>query len=298
MDVVDVTPAVDAALIEKAVYFIRERQRIIERKAAGEPRPWSLDPLLNEYRFTSPNVQDDRVSTTIFNCVTKRYADHPQLIVALTVCRFTNDPEVIKAVCHCLAPLDDEQLLAIMRDRAARKLSLERRSYIIPGGVAGELKAANLTRKLFVPLAKAIEQVRPRPGDTCEAVFERLRKFEYLGAGFLAAQIVRDLKQVSPLREASDWMTFVQSGPGSQRGLNRMLGWTRKADIDYRRPEAEWRELFELITAMITLRIAVDGIVLDNQSLQNCWCEIDKYLRYLSGDLRGARLYRPAEPQS
>jgi hypothetical protein len=68
------------------------------------------------------------------------------------------------------------------------------------------------------------ERIRPKPGDTCEAVFERLRAFPYLGSGFITAQIVRDLKQVEPLRSASDWMTFVRSGPGSQRGVNRVCG--------------------------------------------------------------------------
>ena len=61
---------------------------------------------------------------------------------------------------------------------------------MIPGGAKGEIKAINLTRELFVPLAAAVESVRPRPGDTVAAVFERLRHFAFLRAGFLAAQVV------------------------------------------------------------------------------------------------------------
>jgi hypothetical protein len=102
---------------------------------------------------------------------------------------------------------------------------------------------------------------------------------------------VRDLKQTGPLRGASDWTLFVQSGPGSQRCANRLLGWTKKADIDYKRPESEWRELFQEIVDIAKPRVAEDGIVLDNQSWQSVLCEVDKFCRYRSGDLRGARLY-------
>jgi hypothetical protein len=282
---------VDAPLIDQLVYWVRERQRIHERRAAGEAGPWTTDELLRKYRFTSANVQDDLVSRVIFDRVTKPYADHPHLIVGLTVARFTNSPQVIEAVSDCLVPFNAERFVAIMSERAARGESLERRAYMIPGGVKGEIKAINLTRKLFTPLAAAVERVRPRPGDTCETVFERLRRFEFLKTGFITAQIVRDLKQVAPLRQASDFMSFVWSGPGSQRAANRMLGWAKK-DIEYRRPESEWRELFNQIVDIARPRVAVDGIVLDNQSWQSCFCETDKYLRYRSGDLRGARLYQ------
>ena len=77
-------------------------------------------------------------------------------------------------------------------------------------------------------------------------MFKRLGAFPYL-SGFLGAQIIRDLKQVEPLRSASDWMTFVRSGPGSQRGVNRVCGATTAAEIKRERPEAEWRKLFEEI---------------------------------------------------
>jgi hypothetical protein len=283
---------IDVPLIDQLIYLVRERERIRKRRAAGKPPPWSDDELFRRYRFTNPNVQDDAVSRVIFNRITQPYADHPGLIVGLTVCRFTNAPEVIEAVCDSLVPFDAKRFLAIMTERAARGESLERRAYVIPGGVKGEIKAINLTRALFVPLAAAVESIRPRPGDTVAAVFERLRRFKYLDAGFIGAQIVRDLKQVTPLRNASDWMSFVRSGPGSQRCANRLLGMTKKADIEWRRPESDWRELFNQIVDIAAPRVAKDGIVLDRQSWQSCLCECDKYLRFQSGDLRGARLYQ------
>ena len=263
------------------------------RRAAGDAPPWSKDEILATYRFCNINVQDDSGSRAIFDTFTKPYADHPGLIVALTVCRFTNEPEVFKAVRDCLVPFDAERFVAIMADRKARGLSLSRRAYIIPGGVKGEQKAISLTKDLFLPLAKAVESVRPKPGDTCEQVFEHLSQFPYLSEGFFAAQIIRDLKQVEPLRSAPDWHTFVRSGPGSQRGVNRILGATDEAAIERERPEAEWHSLFCKIVELAAPRVAEHGIKLDFQSWQNVLCETDKFLRFRSGDLDGARLYAP-----
>ena len=276
--------------LDSLIYWVVEREAMRRRREAGEAPPFSTDEILATYRFCNANVQDDRVSRAIFDTFTKPHAYHPGLIVALTVCRFTNEPEVFEAVRDCLVPFNAERFVAIMTDRAAvRGARLERRAYVIPGGVPGELKAKSLTHDLFIPLANAVESIRPKPGDTCEQVFERLRQFSYLNKGFITAQIVRDLKQVEPLRSATDWNTFVRSGPGSQRGVNRILG----AAIDRERPEAEWRSLFQKIVELAAPRVAEHGIKLDAQSWQNVLCETDKFLRYRSGDFGGVRRYEP-----
>ena len=279
--------------LDMFVGFGLERERIRKLKESGAPPPWTDDPILAKYRFCNVNVQDDRGSRAIFELVTKPYADHPGLIVALTVCRFINSPEIFEAVRDCLVPFDPERFVAIMADRKARGLPLAGPAYMIPGGVKGELKAHSLTKDLFIPLAAAVESVRPKPGDTCEQVFERLRQFQYLGDGFLTAQIVRDLKQDEPLRSAPDSNTFVRSGPGSQRGLNRVCGATDMAAIERERPEAEWQSLFWKMFALVEPRFAEHGITLDAQSWQNVLCEFDKYCRFRSGDLRKPRHYVP-----
>ena len=279
--------------LDSMIYFAVEREAMRRRREAGEAPPWSKDEILATYRFCNVNVQDDAGSRAIFDTFTKPYADHPGLLVALVVCRFTNEPAVFEAVRDCLVPFDAERFMAVMADRKARGLPVSRRAYTIPGGVAGEEKAISLTKDLFLPLAKEVEFVRPKPGDTCEQVSERLRRFPYIGSGFFNAQIIRDLKQVAPLRSAPDWHTFVRSGPGSQRGVNRVLG-AQGAAIYRERPEAEWHSQFCKIVELAAPRLTEHGITVDDfQSWQNLLCETDKFLRFRSGDLDGARLYAP-----
>jgi 5-hmdU DNA kinase-like protein len=194
--------------IDPLVYWITERKGIDRRRAAGEPQSsWTNDPLLANYRFTNINVQDDRGSGAIYETITLPYAEQPNLIVALAACRFSNEPEVFEVIADCFFPsFDPERYVARMAERRAQGLSLERRAYRIPAPkIEGELKAAYHTRELFIPLARRVEEIRPKPGDTVNAVFQRLRGFTFLGKGFLGAQIIRDLKQIAPLRDASDW---------------------------------------------------------------------------------------------
>ena len=133
--------------LDLLLYWIAEREHVRTRREAGAPPPWSTDPLLATYRFCNANVQDDRVSRAIFDTFTRPYANHPGLVVALAVCRFTNAPEVFEAVRDCLVPFDPQRFVAIMEDRAARRLPLERRAYVIPGGRPGELKAKSLNSR-------------------------------------------------------------------------------------------------------------------------------------------------------
>ena len=65
--------------------------------------------------------------------------------------------------------------------------------------------------------------LRPKPGQKLAAWHGLLKSRDGL-AGFMAAQIVADMKHVAPLNDAPDWWSFAASGPGSRRGLNRVLG--------------------------------------------------------------------------
>lgn len=47
---------------ERYWYFVGERQRIFEKRAAGEPAPWSDDPIFARYKFCNVYRAADRVS--------------------------------------------------------------------------------------------------------------------------------------------------------------------------------------------------------------------------------------------
>lgn len=55
----------DAEKLALYLYFLRERNRISERRAAGDPRPWTTDIILHSYRFAEIYRLMDRGSQDI-----------------------------------------------------------------------------------------------------------------------------------------------------------------------------------------------------------------------------------------
>jgi DNA adenine methylase len=104
----------------------------------------------------------------------------------------------------------------------------------------------------------------------------------YRGFGsFLAGQVVADLKYDSPLNRAPDWWTWAASGPGSRRGLNRVLGRPKSSPWD----ETEWLQSLQRLHEIIGPRIAAAGMPeIHMQDLQNCLCEWDKFERVRLGE--------------
>jgi hypothetical protein len=98
--------------------------------------------------------------------------------------------------------------------------------------------------------------------------------------------VVADVKYVEPLRSARDWATFAASGPGSRRGLNRVL--ERLTDAHWQ--EENWRVALRNFHDSFRGDLERVGLGdLHAQDLQNCLCEFDKFER--------ARLGRAMDPR-
>jgi hypothetical protein len=97
------------------------------------------------------------------------------------------------------------------------------------------------------------------------------------------------MKQVAPLKSAKDWWTFAAAGPGSKRGLNRILN--RPVKSPWR--DAEWLDVLKTLHDAIAPDLRKKGIGrLCAQDLQNCLCEFDKYERVRRREGKPKRRYR------
>jgi len=274
------------------LYFVRERETIRLRRAAGQPQPWTDDPILRAWSFTNVRREDDRVTRWIAANWREPHADDPDLWFAMVVARFVNWPNTLSEIGYP-APWDPEKFLAVMRSRAERGDQLYGPAYMIradsknPGRATAEYQAA----EVFKPLWKARGWMSPKRGDTLAKYFGRLKEFHGMGGGFMPAQIVADIKFVKPLLDAPDWTTFAASGPGSRRGLNRVLG--RPKDSPW--SEESWRSAFARLREVIAPELVEMGLGdLDAQSLQSCLCELDKMERVRLGEGSPRRRFVPS----
>jgi hypothetical protein len=266
--------------------FVIERHQVHLRRQAGEPPPWSADPLLQTYFFCNVYRELDHVTRWLAKTWREPHAAEPDLFFALAVARFVNEPATLEELGFPV-PWDPERFVRVLAGRQQRKETTFRRAYMIPAPPEGGAKAPFLARNVLTPLWADRVQLRPKLRGTLADAHAALTRYDYLGS-FLAAQVIADLKYADPLRSAADWWTWAAPGPGSQRGLNRTLG---------RAPNTPWNErdwLRQLQRLHVTLAPHLEAAGLPQlhaQDMQNCCCEMDKYCRAREGKVRGLRRY-------
>lgn len=282
-------------LLALFVSFILERQAILERRKIGTraalglengQEVWTNDPILAEWKFCNVRREDDRVTRWIVENWRTPNAQDPDLWFAMVVARFINWPDTLAELGYPV-PWSPKTFRDKMAYRKERGEKMYTGAYMVRADKEHKDKFEYQEKVVFTPLWEARERLRPKAGDTLNSYHMLLGQFHGLGS-FMAAQVVADMKYVSPLREASDWNTFAASGPGSRRGLNRVLG----RDKDSPWTEEDWRAALGRLHTETDLHTASYIGFLHAQDLQNCLCEFDKYMRVKLGEGRPRARFR------
>lgn len=272
--------------------FIIARDNVRLAKEAGKPKPWTRDTILQTYRFCNVNRDNDAVTKWLRENWYPRWEDdpltdkdvEPDIWFAGVVARLLNLPDSLEAVQKYVLPWKPAAFQRVLDARREAKLKNFNAAYIVStNGVAME-KVAYLVSRVLGPLWAARKQLR-YDYETLDSYHEVLMEYDGLGS-FIAAQVIADIKPYVATY-ASDYHTFAASGPGSRRGLNRVMG--RDVAAPWR--EYEWKDtLLKLRDAVLPL-LPVPIHALDAQNIQNCLCEFDKYERIRLGEGRPKQLY-------
>lgn len=272
------------------LYWMREREAIRLRKEAGQPRPWTEDPILDEWRFCNVDRCDDVVTRWIFKNIIGGHRGSPVLWFNLLVARLVNWPPTLAEVGY----YDDwrpEHFAATLRARGARGEKVWTGAYMVPGAPAGLDKPGHLAESFSSIWAKRHEAPR---GGTCADWAAFIGKTKSVG-DFMVNQIVTDMKYTPDLERAPDRGTFFLAGPGTQRGLNRMLG--RPLNAKWAQREAQ-AALLELRAAITEAQPSSARVLEDLNNLGNVLCETDKYFRVMLGEGTPRARYAPADGEA
>lgn len=273
------------------VYWMREREKIRILKEAGGSRPWTADPILNEWRFCNVNRCDDTVTRWIFERIIAKHKDSPTLWFNLIIARLVNWPSTL-AVLGYYDRWVPKHFVECLNNRAEFGEKVWTGAYMIPAGPSGVGKADFLAGETLTPLWSRCAAAPV--GGSCADWFAFIEQAKAMG-GFLANQVVTDMKYTPVLAGASDWETFVVAGPGTQRGLNRLFG--RDLKSAWNRDKAA-EALQEVRAKVLSVAPEFAGVLRDLNNLSNCFCEFDKYERVRLGEGKPRARYVPAQQQA
>lgn len=276
--------------VEALFAFMQERHAIAVRRAAGKPKPWTKDKILQAYRFCNIYRELDTVTQWLAENWRKPHADDPELWFAMAVARFINWPDTMEEVGYPVPYTKASQRwLKTAKRRFASDEQVYNGAYTISTNGMRMIKHEYLDQKVFKPLwnkRDIITSAIANPRCTLSMAHAALSEFQGVGS-FMAAQIIADLKYVQ-LRKASDWWTWAAPGPGSRRGLNRVC----ELPVEMRWRGTEWKGALDLVYERVAQMCAAAEMPrLHAQDLQNSLCEFDKYERVRLGEGRTRSLY-------
>src|SRR4051794_12814436 len=84
--------------IETLIHFIKERESIRLKKEAGQPKPWTIDPILQQYRFCNVIRIEDKVSQWLLHNWYKPSNMNNHCLVAIVMARHINLPNTLERI--------------------------------------------------------------------------------------------------------------------------------------------------------------------------------------------------------
>lgn len=263
----------NAEKVQEFIAFIQERENVRIRKEGGQPRPWTSDPILNEYKFCNVHREDDKTTRWVAQNWRTPHAADPDLWFALVIARRAlNWPGSMEALGYPVPWNPDHFLKVTSHLEEIGAKTYDTAYQLLVQGQKGN-KAEMMIKHILNPLWVSRDYIRPRPGDTLGFFFRRLSSFKYMGS-FYTGQVIADLKYVQ-LLDADDWSSFAVPGPGSERGLNRVCG--RDKNTPWK--EEDWYATLMDLHKRVNPIFPMPGMEIHAQDLQNCLCEFDKYER-------------------
>lgn len=271
--------------MERFLWWINERESIRLKKEAGEPRPWTADPILQKYRFCNVMRIDDAVSQWLLYNWYEPYRDHPNMLAAVALARFFNLPSSLEAITDRVFRKGRPDWAGIRK--RLRKLkergTVFNAAYMVRGN-DGPDKVDSVVTHNVMPLFRSKVQINP---SSMRKTWEQIVP-QYGFGSFMAGQIVADLRWALT-GEWEDRYEWAPMGPGSLRGMNRVLGLPVDAPCDQ---ETFLNRLQGWMLAYNQelpehLRNRIEAM-----DWQNCLCEFSGYEKTRLGEGRKKETYQ------
>lgn len=275
----------------------RERYKIMLKKDAGGILPYTKDPIYQQYRFCNVFREDDKV-TKWFKYNIRSQVKAPQSVVrACAVFRWFNSIEAGA----CLAPwllgkASKADAINALRAKVAQGEKIFGAAYLLSSP-----KGKDKITGLFECISKVeddLEMITSEilEANTLERAHELLSSYPHSGP-FMAYQMVCDLRFTEVLWNATDVHSWTCPGPGSGRGLSRLI-YGEVGRFNYKSPKdrSVMLPLMQdiLHASQLKKHWPREWEQWELSTVQHWLCEYDKYKRAETGEGKPKQLYRAA----
>lgn len=219
-------------VIDTLFLWMTERHAIHQRRLAGQPWPWTDDPIFRQHAFTNVFRVYDRVTQYIIcNVIGKGDQDLHETCFRVILFRCFNRISTWELLLDHFGELTwrDFDLAAyesVLYEEYRQNNRLYGASYILPapelGGFSlGGAKAnyANHLRLLKVMMESDLPRQLGQLSELSDA-WERISLYPSMGA-FLSFQLLLDLNMIPSLSYPEDWAVC---GPGATSCLTKIFG--------------------------------------------------------------------------
>jgi hypothetical protein len=270
--------------VERFFGWIKERHSIYQHRAGGDPPPWTEDPILQEYKFTNPFRENDRVTVWMRKNWTAPNDKRPSWEIFFNCClfRMVGTSEFANAhgwVNFSISDWDPLFTKELIQERLAKGQKTFTGAYIITNQGIKAPKSQVVIDHFLMPINEAKFQLAETAATTnsLQETHNFLSTYRgWGGGGFMAYEVITDLNHTSVLKKAHDRFTWANAGPGAKRGLNRLAGNSLTKGMKQEIANSKMHSLLQQAPQWLDAQLTRNT---DMRTIEHSLCEWDKYER-------------------
>ena len=267
-------------------FFVNERHRIFLNRLQANPHPWTEDPLLAVRKFTNTYRVLDRTTQFLIREVQGIGSDsREELFFRTILMKMFNLPQTYYSLATALESTPTWKTYnfaaySTLLNTFKRERPIYSTAYMMSGMVDSKEFSVKVPKhyhhlKIIEHMMNDDLPKKVEYAHSLEEVINLLKKYSSIG-DFLSYQFATDL---SYTWLGADWnMEHVTLGPGSHKGL-AFCGVDKKEALPFMKDV--WKNQVEHLSPIFT---GLWGRPLDLIDIQNCFCELGKYLITMGHD--------------
>lgn len=259
--------------------YIDERKVVGERRLAGEPWPWSQDPIFQTKFFCNVLRDNDRTSKEAREFI-QALSPSEQLPATMWF-RIVNRVDTLKAIVAS-GQRKADQIEAILNDLPMVFNTVAYRVQV-KGGLWNKPSVSKMISRAYRVVVTDEWRPRKLAQYTCDA----LRGALDMGP-FLAYQAMQDIRWTGHRYEDENSWCYI--GPGAYRGIRRLTGEFKATDLvmgHRNRLQGSAPSEGEQIAILPLIKELVGHLGINAFEIEHNLCEFDKIERIRNGETGG-----------